>query len=50
MFMIDMHGTRDFADRIEQFAHAGRAILRLLHAQADEIVFLGIDAGRRDRP
>ena len=45
MFMIDMHGTRDFADRVEQLAHAGRAVLRLLHAEADEVVVLRIDAG-----
>ena len=45
MFMIDMHGTCDFADGVEQFAHARRAILRLLHGEADQIVVLGIDAG-----
>ena len=38
MFMIDMHGTFDLADRVEQLAHAGRAILRLLHGEPDEVV------------
>ncbi len=31
---------------IEQFADAGRAVLRLLHGEPDEVVILGIDAGR----
>ena len=43
----DRHaGHARFADRIEQFAHAGRTILRLLHAEADQVVILRIDAGR----
>ena len=36
--MIDMHGTFAFADRVEQLAHARRAVLRLLHAEHDEVV------------
>ena len=51
MFMIDMHGTFAFADRVEQLAHAGRAVLRLLHRERDEIVVGRIDvagaAGRQ---
>ncbi len=38
MFMIDMHGTLRLGHRVEQLAHAGRAVLRLLHREADEIV------------
>jgi hypothetical protein len=34
-------------DRIEQLAHAGRAVLRLLHAQSDQIIVLGVDARGR---
>ena len=30
--------------RIEQLAHTGRAVLRLLHAQAHQVVVLGVDA------
>ena len=42
----DRHaGHARLRDRIEQLAHAGRAILRLLHGEADEIVVLRIDAG-----
>jgi hypothetical protein len=32
-------------DRIEQFAHAGRAVLRLLHRQRNEVVFGCVDRG-----
>ena len=46
----DRHaGHARLADRVEQFAHAGRAILRLLHAEADQVVVLRIDAGSAAR-
>ena len=41
--MIDMQGTLDLRHRVEQLAHAGRAILRLLHRQRDQIVVGRID-------
>ena len=40
-------GHARFTDRVQQFANAGRAVLRLLHTQADQIILLRIDAGRR---
>ena len=45
--MIDMHGTRDFATASSNSRTPGDAILRLLHAQTDEVVVLRIDTGRR---
>ena len=52
MFIIDMHGLRDFVDRIEEFAHAGRAISRLLHREPHEVEVGGLHVGgaRRRRP
>jgi hypothetical protein len=35
-----------FGHRIEQFAHAGGAILRLLHGQRHEVIVAGVDARR----
>ncbi len=45
MFMIDMQGFLRFRHRVQQFAHARRAILRLLHRQRDQVIVGGIDAG-----
>ena len=43
MFMIDMHGTLARADRVEQLAHAGGAVLRLLHREHHQVVLGRID-------
>ncbi len=51
MFMIDMQGTLRLRHGVEQFAHAGRAVLRLLHGEPDQIVVRRIDvagAGGRE--
>ena len=43
----DRHaGLPRLRHRVEQFAHAGRAVLRLLHRQRNEIVVGRVDAGR----
>jgi hypothetical protein len=49
MFMIDMHGNPGPGDGVEQLAHAGRAVLRLLHRQRHQVVGLRIDALRSAR-
>ena len=42
----DRHaGHARFRHRVEQFAHAGRAVLRLLHGKADQVEVLRVDAG-----
>ena len=46
MFMMDMHGTRERGDGGQQLAHAGRAVLRLLHGQADQVEVSGIHVAR----
>ena len=50
--MIDMRRHARFRHRVEQFAHAGRAVLRLLHRKADQVVVLRVrpPSARRPRP
>ena len=47
--MIDMHGTLALRHGVEQLAHAGRAVLRLLHRERDEVVVGGIHRRRAVR-
>ena len=46
MFMIDMQGTLERGHRIQQFAHAGGAVLRFLHRQRDQIILGRVDRAR----
>jgi hypothetical protein len=50
MFMIDMHGTFGLRHFVEQLAHAGRAVLRFLHGERDEIEIGGLEGAWCRRP